>query len=99
MSISLTSAHGYLQALAFPFQDRSAWKKVAIGSLVCLFMPIVPVFPFLFLYGYTARVVRHILQSGDLYLPEWDRWDELLADGLRILGNEGCYPPCNARRG
>lgn len=87
MSLSLNSTQAYLQVLAFPFQDRAAWKKIAIGGLLSLSAPFIPVLPILFLYGYGARIMKRILhQDGDPYLPEWENWDTLLTDGLRLWG-------------
>lgn len=87
MSISLNSAQDYWQVLRFPFQGRDAWKKLAVGALLSLLMFIIPLLPMLVIYGYAVRIMKRILhQDGDPYLPEWDNWDVLLKDGLRVWG-------------
>lgn len=87
MSISLNSAQDYWQVLRFPFQGRDAWKKIAVGALLSLLMFIIPVLPILVVCGYAVRIMKRILhQDGDPYLPEWDNWDVLLKDGLKVWG-------------
>ncbi len=72
---------------AYPFQDE-AWKnKFLIGSLIIFSGFIIPLIPFIFLYGYMAQIMhRIIVQKGSPYLPEWDDWGKLFIDGAKLLG-------------
>jgi len=69
----------------FPFRDP-AWKnKLFIGSLIALAGFVLLFIPWIFLYGYTARIMRRIIvENGEPYLPEWDDWNRLFTDGLRL---------------
>jgi hypothetical protein len=86
MTLSLNSLDDYLQVLGFPFRERQAVKKIAIGGLLSLLTFVIPIIPMLILSGYAARIMKRILRDGDPYLPEWDNWNELLSDGLRVWG-------------
>ncbi len=87
MHTSLNSLQAYMQVLAFPFRDRAVWRKITICCLLRLAASVIPLFPILFVYGYVARIMKHILnQDSDPYLPEWEQWDTLLTDGLRLFG-------------
>lgn len=54
--------------------------KILIGGLLC-FVP-----PFsLLAFGYLYEQTRQIRHTGQLELPDWDRWDILVASGVRFL--------------
>ncbi|MCB0209213.1 MAG: DUF4013 domain-containing protein [Anaerolineae bacterium] len=86
MSSSFTTDN--LQALAeYPFKD-SEWKqKLLIGGLLMVAGYIVPFVPTIFVYGYLAQIMRHlIVEQGEPFLPAWDDWGQLFSDGFRIVG-------------
>ncbi|MFP4540792.1 MAG: DUF4013 domain-containing protein [Opitutales bacterium] len=39
----------------------------------------------LLVLGYFLRYARQLRHGGDLHLPEWDNWGDLLLDGVRML--------------
>lgn len=75
------------QLFTFPFQDERWQNKFLIGSLIVLGGYIIPVVPFLVVYGYMAQIMRRIIvEKGEPYLPEWDDWGKLITDGAKLLG-------------
>jgi hypothetical protein len=86
MTQSTTSDN--LKALfAYPFQDTNWINKFLIGSLVVLAGYIIPLIPFIVVYGYMAQIMRRIIvERGEPYLPEWDDWGKMMMDGLKLLG-------------
>lgn len=68
----------------FPLQDEQKGQKFLIGSLVFLSGIFIPVIPWIALWGYAARIMKNSIEGKPPRLPEWDRWDILLADGLRL---------------
>jgi hypothetical protein len=73
-------------AIAFPFQDPAWFRKFLIGSILVFASFLIPVVPVLFVLGYAMRVMhRIIVQDGEPYLPEWDDWDRLIIDGVRLF--------------
>jgi MFS family permease len=72
--------------LNYPFKGPQAQKKFLIGSLLTLAGFIIPILPFLILYGYLAQIVQKVLDGEDASMPAWDDWEKLLKDGLRFYG-------------
>jgi hypothetical protein len=71
---------------AFPFRDKNWTSKFFTGSLLYFGGFIIPVIPWLPLWGYFARLVRSGIKGEGLNeLPEWNRWDQLFIDGLKLL--------------
>ena len=84
---SVISSGNLQTALTFPFKDKKWGSKFAIAGLFVLLSPIIPLVPVLLLLGYAARVMRRITnEDGQPALPEWNEWEKLLTDGLRLLG-------------
>ena len=71
--------------LLFPVRDGEARKKFLIACLMTLAGYIVPLVPFMLLYGYVARIMRQVFEKRALAMPEWDDWNGMLADGARIF--------------
>jgi hypothetical protein len=72
--------------LMFPFKgDR--WKaKLITGLAIMLACNIIPILPFLILYGYVYRIMhRIIVENGDLEMPEWEDWGALFKNGWRLF--------------
>ncbi len=86
MAQSLTTTD-LKELLGFPFKDV-AWKnKFLIGSLVVLVSFVIPVVPYLALYGYMMQIMRRVIvEEGEPFLPEWNDWGKLLTDGLKLFG-------------
>jgi hypothetical protein len=71
----------------FPFRDPEWKNKLLIGSLISLAGFVFPFIPWIFLYGYGAQIMhRIIVDNGEPFLPEWDDWNRLFIDGLRLGG-------------
>jgi hypothetical protein len=84
---SVISTGNLQNALTFPFRDKKWGGKFAVAGLFVLLSPIIPIIPILLLLGYAARVMRRITnEDGQPALPEWNNWENLLTDGLRLLG-------------
>jgi len=62
------------------FHTEGFWGKVLIGSLLTVLVIPIPV-----TLGYIYRTTLRIKQGLPEDLPEWDRWQELLIDGLKLL--------------
>ncbi|MBN2068229.1 MAG: DUF4013 domain-containing protein [Opitutales bacterium] len=59
---------------------KNFWRKVLIGgALSCI-----PLVHFLAL-GYLYRYAQRLRSTGNLTLPEWAQWDQLLWDGLKCF--------------
>lgn len=72
---------------AFPFQDTDWKNKFLIGSLVTFSAFIIPIVPFLIIYGYIVQIMRRIIvDKGDPFLPEWTDWGKLFLDGAKLVG-------------
>jgi len=76
---------------AYPFQDARWKEKFLTGSIfaflgIILAPTIVLAFiPGIFLYGYFARIMRPVIvERSRPSLPEWDEWDDLAQDGLKL---------------
>jgi hypothetical protein len=91
--MSTVISSGNLQtALTFPFKDNKWGSKLAVAGLFVLLSPVIPLIPVLLLLGYSARVMRRITNGdGQPALPEWNDWEKLLTDGLRLLGINMIY--------
>ena len=75
------------ELFAYPFQDPEWKKKFLIGSLLVIGGYIIPIIPFVVIYGYIAQIMKRIIvDKGEPFLPEWDDWGKLLTDGFKLLG-------------
>lgn len=84
MSQSVTSDDlKYL--FTYPFQDPEWTGKFLVGSLVVFAGFIIPVVPFIAVYGYMAAIMREAIESGRLVLPRWDDWGKLFSDGFKLF--------------
>lgn len=85
MTNPLTASH-FQSVLEFPFRRPQGIEKLAIGSLLTLMSFIVPLVPLVLVIGYQVAVARRAIRSGELELPEWAEWSQLLVDGLKAWG-------------
>jgi len=77
--------------LLFPFRDAEARKQFLIACLVALAGFIIPLVPFIFLMGYSARIMRQIIdERKSPSMPDWQESDpsEMFMDGLRLYGSQ-----------
>jgi hypothetical protein len=69
---------------SFPFRGTSWKQKLMLGSVMAFLSLPLLLIPSVLIAGYTARILRQVLDGQDPHLPEWDDWSQLLNDGLRI---------------
>jgi hypothetical protein len=78
-----------MKNVLFPrFSDERLWLKVAIGVLL-MFVPIVNILAF----GYLYRFMRNprYATDGGVCMPEWDQWNKMAIDGLRLVAFVAAY--------
>ncbi len=81
----------FTQFLLFPVKDSEARKNFLIGCAVALAGFIVPIIPYLFIFGYAARVARQIFNDEPPRMTKWDDWGTLFQDGAKIFGVRVVY--------
>jgi len=77
------------EILLFPVRGAEARKQFLFTSLVVLAGFVIPILPFLLLMGYTAKIMRQIVEGHkNPSMPEWEGsdWSAMLMDGLRLYG-------------
>ncbi len=79
------------QIFLFPIKDAAARKNFLVGCAVALAGFIVPLVPYLFLFGYAARVVRQILDDEEPRMTDWNDWGKLFEDGAKMFGVRMAY--------
>ena len=79
------------QIFLFPVKDAEARKYFLIGCVVSLAAFIIPVIPYLVLFGYAARIVKQIFNNESPHMIAWDDWGEMFKDGARMLGVRMIY--------
>jgi len=79
------------QILLFPVKDSEARKQFLIGCAVSLAGFIVPIVPYLLLFGYAAQVAKRVLDDESPHMTAWDDWGRLLQDGARMFGVRMVY--------
>lgn len=79
------------QIFLFPVKDAEARKHFLIGCLVALAAFIVPVVPYLVIFGYSARIARQIFNNEELRMIPWDNLGDMIKDGLRMFGVRMVY--------
>lgn len=72
--------------LAFPFRGENWQGKLGIGLALLFASFFIPFLPVLFVYGYLVRLMRGVIESGSLELPDWEDWGQLGGDGLKAFG-------------
>lgn len=77
------------EILLFPVRDDDARRQFLLACLAVLAGYIIPILPFLVLMGYSAKVMRRVIDERERpSMPEWQGsdWSEMLMDGLRLYG-------------
>lgn len=79
------------KSLSFVFEDKRWLEKTLIGGLILLGTIVLSwtVIGFFvgagLLYGYMIEVVRNVRRGEAYPLPEWDKWGDKIALGLKYL--------------
>jgi hypothetical protein len=79
------------QIFLFPVKDTEARKYFLIGCAVALAGFIIPVVPYLVLFGYAARIAKQIFNGEAPRMVAWDNWGKMLQDGARMFGVRMVY--------
>ena len=74
------------EILMFPIKDEEARKYFYIGILVSLLAFIIPIAPYIILFGYGAQIAKQILNGKSPRMVAWDDWGKLFKDGLKVFG-------------
>lgn len=77
------------EILFFPVRDTEARKQFLFACLVALAGFIIPIIPMIFLMGYSAKIMRQIIEEQKKpNMPDWQEsnWSDMFMDGLRIYG-------------
>jgi hypothetical protein len=71
------------KVFTYPFEDPKWIEKFLIGCLLMVVSFLL--LPTFIICGYSAEIIRTVIQGAELSLPEWDQWDKKLADGLKLF--------------
>jgi hypothetical protein len=77
------------ETLLFPVRDAEARKQFLFACLIVLAGYFIPLLPFLVVMGYTAKIMRQIIdEKKSPSMPAWQGsdWSEMLLEGLRLYG-------------
>jgi hypothetical protein len=74
------------EILVFPVKDAEARKHFLVGTLVSFAAMIIPIVPYLALFGYAARIARQVLNAESPRMIAWDDWGGMVKDGLKMFG-------------
>jgi hypothetical protein len=72
--------------VVFPLVDSEARKHFLVGCLIYLAGFFIPILPWLITSGYSAIMVRQVLNGEKPHLVPWDNWERLFKDGARLFG-------------
>lgn len=74
------------EILVFPARDAEARKHFLVGTLVSFAAMIIPILPYLVLFGYAARIAKQVLNNESPRMIAWDDWGGMAKDGLKMFG-------------
>ncbi len=75
----------------FPVEDAQARRRFLIGSLLVLASFIIPIVPYILIIGYTMRIMRQVTAGQKPFMPEWDDWETMFKDGLKLFAVRLAY--------
>ncbi len=79
------------QLLLFPVKDEEARRYFLIGCVVALAGFIVPILPYLLIYGYSVRIAKQVLNNESPHMIAWDDWEGIFKDGAKMFGIRVIY--------
>jgi hypothetical protein len=94
MTVSFSTTN-LQHVLTFPFRGERWQAKLLTGMGFMLASYIIPVVPFLILYGYIYQIMHQVIvEQGELEMAEWTDWSGLIKDGWRLfcVGFLYCLP-------
>ena len=75
------------ETLLFPIRDADARRQFLIACAIMLASFIIPLLPVFLLMGYTARIMRQVIEEKKApTMPGWQGsdWSEMFLEGLRL---------------
>ena len=79
------------QTFVFPFKDAGARRHFLTGCLVALAGFVIPLLPYVIIYGYAVRIAKQILKGEEPHMVAWDDWEGMFKDGAKIFGIRMIY--------
>jgi hypothetical protein len=70
----------------FPIKDDESRKHFYVGVGVSLLAFIIPIVPYIILFGYGAQIAKQILNGESPRMVPWTDWGKLFKDGLKVFG-------------
>jgi len=70
----------------FPVKDSEARKNFLIASAIYLAAFFIPLLPLIVVTGYTARIIRGVVNGEAPTMPNWDDWESMFKDGAYMFG-------------
>lgn len=70
----------------FPIKDEESRKHFYVGVGVSLLAFIIPILPYIVLFGYGAQIAKQILNGESPHMTPWTDWSKLFKDGLKVFG-------------
>jgi hypothetical protein len=74
------------EILLFPVKDEEARKHFLIGLVVSLAAFIIPIVPYLVLFGYAVVIAKQVLANESPRMIAWTDWSNFIKDGLKLFG-------------
>jgi hypothetical protein len=74
------------EILMFPIKDDESRKHFYVGIVVSLLAFIIPIAPFIILFGYGAQIAKQVLNNESPRMIAWTDWGKLFNDGLKVFG-------------
>lgn len=71
---------------SFPVKDDDARRNFLIATLVYLVGFVIPIIPIFFAMGYSARIMRQVVNGEEPRMPAWDDWESMFKDGIYLFG-------------
>src|SRR5687768_10351201 len=75
----------------FPVRDAEARQHFLVGALVSVAAFIIPVLPYLVLFGYAVRIAKQVLNDESPRMVPWDDWGGMFKDGVKMFGVRFIY--------
>lgn len=73
------------EVFSFPFQEKGWERKLAVAAVLLLF-GFIPFIPYIFVSGYVALIMRNVVETDEMSLPEWSDLSRIFRHGVRLVG-------------
>jgi Protein of unknown function (DUF4013) len=82
--LTMFTSQNLTALFSFPFHGPNWKQKLMLGSVMTFLSLPLLLIPAIFTAGYSARILRQVLNDQAPHLPQWDDWNQMLYDGLRV---------------